>query len=65
MLLNGQLFVESIRASAVYADKIYADNYVYHGVPFAPTILRALPGMVRPAAPAQPPADTPPAGTDK
>jgi hypothetical protein len=65
MLLNGQLFVESIRASAVYADKIYADNYVYKGVPFAPTILRALPGMVRPAAPPQPPADAPAAGVDK
>ena len=60
MLLNGQLFVESIRASAIYADKIYADNYVYHGVPFAPTILRALPGMVRPAAPPQPPTESTP-----
>jgi hypothetical protein len=65
MLLNGQLFVESIRASAVYADRIYADNYVYHGVPFAPTILRALPGMVRPAAPAPNPVEAAPVNPDK
>jgi hypothetical protein len=68
MLLNGQLFVGSIRASAIYADKVYADNYVYHGIPFAPTILRALPSMVRPPAngpPADKPADTAPDGSSK
>jgi hypothetical protein len=51
MLINGQLVVvDSIRAPAIYADRIFADNYVYHGIPFAPTILRSMPGTVPPAA---------------
>jgi hypothetical protein len=65
MLINGQLVVESIRAGAVYADRVFADNYVYHGIPFAPTILRAMPGTVSPAVPAAKPANAPPANTGK
>jgi hypothetical protein len=57
--------VESVRAGAIYADRVFADNYVYHGVPFAPTILRALPGMVPPATPNTKPADTTPADAEK
>ncbi|HEY4233210.1 MAG TPA: hypothetical protein VGM76_07275 [Lacipirellulaceae bacterium] len=65
MLLNGQIVVDSIRASAVYADRVFADNYVYHGIPFAPTILRAMPGTVSPATPATKPIDAPPAKSGK
>jgi hypothetical protein len=65
MLINGQLVVESVRAGAVYADRVFADNYVYHGVPFAPAILRALPGMVPPTAPNPKPADIAPADAEK
>jgi hypothetical protein len=65
MLINGQLVVESIRASAVYADRVFADNYVYHGIPFAPTILRAMPGTVPSAAPKAQPSEVPPAQPGK
>jgi hypothetical protein len=59
MLINGQLVVESVRAGAVYADRVFSDNYVYHGVPFAPTILRALPHIMPQTAPAPQPSETP------
>ena len=61
MLINGQLVVvDSIRTSAIYADRVFADNYVYRGIPFAPTILRAMPGTVPTATPAPKPADASP-----
>lgn len=65
MLINGQLVVESIRASAVYADRVFADNYVYRGIPFAPTVLRAMPGTVPAASPLPKPSESPPVQNSK
>src|SRR5262249_33308338 len=36
---------KTVHVNAIVADSVYSNHYV-HGVPFAPTILRALPHMM-------------------
>ena len=43
--IKGQLAAEVIQAEGIQARSINADNYFYHRIPFAPTLLRAVPGV--------------------
>jgi hypothetical protein len=45
VLINGQLVVEDIRAETVNANAVNANNYIYRRIPFAPSLLRAIPGV--------------------
>jgi hypothetical protein len=41
IFINGQLLAKQVRA-----DAMFADNYFFHGIPFAPNVLRAIPGVL-------------------
>jgi len=41
VFINGQLLAKQVQAEAMFAD-----NYVYRGIPFAPNLLRVMPGLL-------------------
>jgi hypothetical protein len=42
----GQIFINGqLLAKHVHAEAMFADNYFFHGIPFAPNVLRAIPGI--------------------
>ena len=64
------LKVKTILAEQVLTNDLQANQYIYRGVPFAPTILKVLPHVMPGPQPTKPPADaaqpaeTAPAATD-
>jgi hypothetical protein len=49
--------VKTILAEQVLTNDLQANQYIYRGVPFAPTILKVLPHVMPGPQPTQPPAD--------
>jgi hypothetical protein len=45
LLVNGQLVAQGIQTDSIQASNVNADNYYFRRVPFAPALLRAMPGV--------------------
>ena len=45
VLINGQLIAQGVQADSFQARNVNADNYYFRRVPFAPALLRAMPGV--------------------
>jgi len=45
ILINGQMIAQGIQADSIQARNVNADNYYFRRLPFAPALLRAMPGV--------------------
>jgi hypothetical protein len=45
LLVNGPLEAQGIQSGSIQASIVNADNYYFRRVPFAPALLRAMPGV--------------------
>jgi hypothetical protein len=45
LLINGQLVADGVRTDTLWSKNVNADNYYFRRVPFAPALLRAMPGV--------------------
>jgi len=45
VLVNGLIQAQAIQAGSIQAESVNADNYYFRRLPFAPALLRAMPGV--------------------